>query len=273
MASGYGVFEFELLPSFTDALEKFIGTLDDAPLVSGNITGVEEAQGVYVLLHRGEVVYVGKADSAKGLRNRLDRHRNYIDHRHNISSADVTFKAVRVMVLAALDVERELIRRWGEIPWNNSGFGANDPGRNRDHTREKPGHFDRQFPIDPEVVDDGYTPGKRTVSDLLREAKRTVPYVLRFAVHDDLKNSTVTVPSSTLSARQVIELVVEALPAGWQFTHLGGRIIGYREAVTSYPSGIQYWRSPGSEGERHGVLRDLDDLRGEPVQRKQRKRK
>ncbi|TIL83467.1 MAG: GIY-YIG nuclease family protein [Mesorhizobium sp.] len=61
----------------------------------------------------GQIVYIGKADAEAGLRKRPRRHAWTIQHRQNLSVQDITLKAVRVFVFAAIDLERQLIRHDG----------------------------------------------------------------------------------------------------------------------------------------------------------------
>jgi hypothetical protein len=96
-------------------------------------------------------VYVGKTDAEAGLLSRLTRHSKKIQHRIGLTPASVLFKAVRVFVFTAIDLETQLIAHYGGtniVEWNGSGFGSNDPGEKRDTTTYKAGHFDAQFPID-----------------------------------------------------------------------------------------------------------------------------
>ncbi len=82
---------------------------------------------------------------------RLDRHAHTIQHRSNLNPSEVSFKAVRVFRFTAIDLETQLIRHYGTIApvtWNFSGFGSNDPGRERDTTNLRPEGFDANYPID-----------------------------------------------------------------------------------------------------------------------------
>src|SRR4051812_27375677 len=113
-----------------------------ATLLPENVGQLPEAQGVYQLSLDGVVVYIGKTDADAGLKNRLTRHSYSIQQRSNLDPSHVTFKAVRVYVFTAMDLETQLIRHYGGASWNSSGFGSNDPGRNRDHTKLKHDGFD-----------------------------------------------------------------------------------------------------------------------------------
>ena len=259
----YGSFEFELLPPLVDQLVTFINTLHSAPLIPANLTGIDaNAQGVYLLYHNGTLVYIGKTDAESGLRRRLERHCRNIMHRVGLTPDNVTFKAVRVAVFTAMDIETALIRRddLGPHPWNGSGFGANDPGRERDTTKVTPGNFDFDFPIDVDVcLAPMEQPPPPTAVDVLNHLRNQLPYTFRVErphnrFHPDLLGANVTLPRRAATTRHYISAVIGALPPGWQFTRLAGRLILYKES-RAYPSAVEIWRSPGSKGSAHENLR------------------
>ncbi|MEQ8271521.1 GIY-YIG nuclease family protein [Algiphilus sp.] len=205
---------------------------------------VPEAQGVYQIYHRDNLVYVGKTDSEAGLKKRLLRHTKMIRGRRNLDPNDVGFKAVRVYVFTAMDLEQLLIQKYkslGEtLDWNNSGFGANDPGRERDTTAWSDSHFSYKFPIDLSAEVDlsglGATP---SAYEVLCHLKQELPYTVRFAnsggrsrkPHAELQRAMVTLPSgaNAKTIREVLKAVAKALGDKWQITPLPGYIIIYRE--------------------------------------------
>src|SRR5262249_13805852 len=128
-------------------LVELLNGMQPGPLTGGSVEAVPEGQGVYQLFHNGNLVYIGKTDSEAGLRRRLRRHARSIQNRLNLNVTDVSFNAVRIFVFTAMDLETQLIRVYGQPAWNNSGFGSNDPGRRRDHTRLRPQGFDATYPI------------------------------------------------------------------------------------------------------------------------------
>ena len=77
----------------------------------------------------------------------------------------------------------------------------------------------------------------------------------------------VTLPHGIVTARTIIEAVVQVLPEGWQLTRLAGRLIAYKETkgstndagemASGYPSAIEWWRSHGSEEPLHHVVREV----------------
>jgi hypothetical protein len=236
---GYAEFEFDLPSALLERIVVAFESLQPAALSFENVARVDEAQGVYQLLLHGELVYVGKTDADKGLRRRLERHASTIQHRHNLQPTDVTFRALRVFVFTAMDLEAQLISHYGGTAWQNSGFGSNDPGRNRDDTRLKRAGFDESYPIDVDhSLDFELTREPRDAASILKELRRKLPYIVRYegggrnnpGAHPDLQNTIVTLPEGNLTARRVIQSVLQELPTGWQATDLRSRIILYKES-------------------------------------------
>lgn len=243
---GYVEFEFDLPGALLARLLEEFERLQAAPLNADSLQVVQEEQGVYQLFLDDELVYVGKTDADAGLRKRLSRHAKKILHRANLEPDRVSFKAIRIYVFTALDLESELIKYYGgvgTIAWNGSGFGSNDPGRERDTTRVKDGNFDAQYPIDidrnvPFAVEKG-----ETVSAALLRLKEVLPFTLRFETrggnsrrpHDDLVGTQLQALSGPVSVRNALEHIVTALPVGWQATALLGYVILYKEAPKVYP--------------------------------------
>lgn len=154
-----------------------------------------------------------------------------------------------------MDLEKLLIAHYaatsGEVWWNFSGFGSNDPGRNRDTTELKVAGFDAQYPIDLDHAVDIKTDGGVSAARILDALRAELPFTLRAEgeagksrkPHPDLVNTIVpafeTKPATT---RQVFDAVLAVLPSGWQATALPGRIIVYREN-REYSAGIVIGRS------------------------------
>jgi hypothetical protein len=183
------------------------------------------------------IAYIGKTDAEAGLRRRLERHARTIQHRRNLSIEDVTFKAVRIFVFTAMDLETQLIRHYAPVPWNNSGFGSNDPGRQRDTTGLKPDGFDVSYPIDIDREIDIVLPPRAKALAVVIALKNALPYTFRVEgaergtrrPHAELENADISIPDKPFSARSLIAAVVRGLPTGWQATALSSRIIMYRE--------------------------------------------
>lgn len=238
--AGYQEFEFDLPGALLRSLVEVFGGLEAAPLLPGELAEVPEAQGVYQLWLRGKLAYIGKTDAEAGLRKRLERHARTIQHRRNLDPNEVAFKAVRVFVFTAMDLESQLIKHYGALgplPWNNSGFGSNDPGRERDTTNLKPEGFDAQFPVDIDREIALSLPFPATAALACAALKECLPYTFRVEnagrgsrkPHPDLVNTQVIPPAAPYTTRQFIEAILRHLPPGWQATALPSRVILYKE--------------------------------------------
>jgi hypothetical protein len=253
MTEGFREFEFDLPEALLVSLIDAFDTMEGASLIKDHLANIPEAQGVYQLLHGNEIVYIGKTDAEAGLRHRLERHAWSIQHRSGLEASQVSFKALRVFVFSAMDLESQLIAHYkksSSIGWNDSGFGSNDPGRNRDQTRAKIGGFDVRFPIDLDHEIVLKSDGMMKVVEALSLLRRELPYTLRAAAqpenirkaHMDLVATEVLIADSRTTARNALNAIVEALPAGWQATRLAGRVILYKEHA-EYPAGMVIARS------------------------------
>lgn len=235
MPAGFTEFEFDLPGAL---LNNLIGVLDGvmaAPLEPTSLAAIPEDQGAYQILLDGLPVYVGKTDAQAGLNQRLTRHSRKILHRQSLDPGRVGFKAVRIYVFTAVDLEGDLIRHYGTsggLAWNGSGFGSNDPGRQRDTTRNKPENYDYQYPIDIDrPIEEELSQGSAT--EMLRTLRGILPYAFRIegqARHSDLRETIVPALSAPYTARQAIQHIVSHVPPGWQATKLLGYIIMYKEA-------------------------------------------
>jgi hypothetical protein len=246
LSPGFHEFEFDLPDALLSKLIESFDQMEGASLSREHLLDIPDAQGVYQLLLRGEIVYIGKTDSEAGLRRRLSRHASTIQHRANLDVRSVTFRAIRVFVFTAIDLETQLIRHYrGKtgVTWNNSGFGSNDPGRQRDWTAAKPSSFDVMYPIDlMQKISLGLS-GTVTLSEAIHLVRRELPYTFRVegtsrvVLHKDFNEISIKVSKKPLTVREAITDIVAKLPSGWQATALAGRIVLYREAVDNYPSG------------------------------------
>lgn len=239
MVEGFHEFEFDLPDALLDQLVSVLEKMPSARLIEKNVEKIPEQQGVYHLLYKNELVYIGKTDAEAGLLKRLERHLWTVQHRKNLSPEEISFKAVRIFVFTAVDLESQLISHFGgtrAVPWNGSGFGANDPGRERDTTKVKPEGFDGQFPLDIDRPLSVSFPKSSTAADALSLIKAEVPYVFRYESdgrgrkpHADLASTTIEMPKKVYTARAAVEKILQQLPAGWQATELPGRVIIYKE--------------------------------------------
>lgn len=235
--------EFDLPKALIASLIELLDGMPQGELTEANVAMVGNEQGVYQLFLDGKLVYIGKTDAEAGLQARLRRHSKKILGRKNLSSARVTFKAVRVYVFTAMDLEELLIKKYdlnSNNSWNNSGFGSNDPGRERDTSTLKAHHFDKKFPMDYDYLIDVSANGEpQKISDVLKKLKdpETCPHLIRFqtaggggrAPHPDLENTDVVIPTGLEPIRQTLQRLKGALGTDWQITALPGYVIGYKE--------------------------------------------
>jgi hypothetical protein len=229
--AGYGEYEIDIENVLREKLPSFFDNVNATPLLESHIKALPaQAKGAYMLF-QGEnpiPVYAGKTDAEHGFQDRLLRHAWTIKGRKGLDPLSIRFKAMRIMVFAALDVEALLIRRLKEsnptaLEWNFSGFGSNDPGQGRDGQR--PAKFDQEHPIDEDFPIMDLPDGEISLSDLLEHTKRQLPYLFRF---DDVPSPVrITSPPAGSPFRSVLEIIVRALPPGWQGTILHGRAILY----------------------------------------------
>jgi Eco29kI restriction endonuclease len=238
---GFEKFEFDLPEALLVSLVKVFDGMDAGCLTAANTIALPDEQGVYLLLLGDEVVYIGKTDGEAGLQTRLTRHSATVLARRNLNPAEVTFKAIRVFVFTAVDLETQLIRHYSansQVVWNKSGFGSNDPGRNRDDTKLEPDSFDALYPIDIdlELPDLGFS-ATTTVAEAFASIRLKVPYTFRHEMaaprsrtpHTELVTATFAPPIPPYSVRQIVMLAFQVLPAGWQATLLAGRVVIYKE--------------------------------------------
>jgi hypothetical protein len=253
VTKGFREFEFDLPDALLTAMITAFDQMESASLTDAHLSDIPEKQGVYQLLLDDEIVYIGKTDAEAGLRHRLDRHVWSIQHRCNLEASQVSFKALRVFVFTAMDLENQLIghyRKSSSISWNDSGFGSNDPGRNRDKTRAKPGGFDVLFPIDLDREIELKETGTMKALHALMLLRKELPYTIRVEGassgsrkgHPDLLSADVEISEQQTTARTVFTAIVNVLPPGWQATRLAGRVILYKENE-EYPAGAVIARS------------------------------
>lgn len=251
--AGYDEFEFDLPEALLKRLIDKLDEVPSTPLTAEALAHLPEVQGVYQLfLKRGDrldLVYIGKTDSEAGLKKRLLKHARKVRHRVGLEPEAVYFKALRIFVFTAVDLETQLIKHYGgvsAVEWNGSGFGANDPGRQRDTTTFKPEHFDTQYPIDIDLALDADFPREGSAADLLRALKGSVEYLIRFETisqhsriaHIDLEDTHVVLSQADLeSPATAIAGIVSKLPRGWHATMLPSHVIIYKNDDRKFPSG------------------------------------
>lgn len=235
--AGFRQFEFALTDALIAQLITCLDGMDTAELSPVVTAEIPNGQGVYQLFLDGELVYIGKTDNEAGLQYRLQRHANLVLSRDNLTGGRVTFKAVQVLVFSAMELETMLIKHYaidGKVPpWNNSGFGSNDPGRERDTTKYKTNHFSVLYPIS--LIRPVSAPLKAglSVRDALKLLKSELPFLLRFqgmrVKKNDLTDTVLPHDITGQSVEDTLKALVTLLPVGWQATHLPGYIILYKE--------------------------------------------
>lgn len=168
-------------------------------------------------------------------------------HRNGLKPERLSFKAVRVFVFTAMDLETQLIKHYSGsedgTAWNNSGFGSNDPGRNRDKTVIKGKNFDALYPIDIDRVLEGDFGGERTAAELAFLLKDSLPYTFRFEPeaprsrkpHPVLVQTKVIIPNDARSTRAIVTSLTKQMPPGWQSTAFRSHVILYHEGEDKYP--------------------------------------
>ena len=251
MTPGYAELELDLPEALLQALLKKLQETPAAALSSANTEALPEAQGVYTLhlSQNADPIYVGKTDSDSGLKQRLSRHARKLIGRKNIVPEEVFFKAIRLYVFTAMDLETALIAHYGGVKsviWNHSGFGSNDPGKERDTTTYKPEHFDTKYPINIEIPLEAEFPVQDTVATYFQIMKDSLPYLFRFErPNPNSKKSfpkdfvdTIVVCPQTPTPKSLIEACLEKLPSGWQATALPSHIICYKNDTRNIKSGF-----------------------------------
>lgn len=234
--------EFDLPTALRDQIVAQLRRMKPATLSESNIAAMGasgDGQGVYQLFYKGELAYIGKTDLEAGLRKRLLRHANKISSRKNIEKKDVKFLSLRVYVYSAMDLDSSLIAYYKKQKtpafWNTSGFGSNDPGRQRDTSRVKDSHFDSLYPIDLNwPIYDALIESK-TIAEALISLKKKTPYLIRFetngkkAPHADLTNRAAPIFNKNESVGSALLKISHSLGAKWQITALPGYVIIYKE--------------------------------------------
>lgn len=246
LSAGFIAFELDLMRAVMTQIIPALDAMSSAPLTLANAVELPEAQGVYLLIYDGQIRYVGKTDAEAGLRTRMGRHARKFEQRRNVRPEDVCFKAAQILVLTAMDIESKVIAHYGS-EWNGSGFGSNDPGRERETTNKPEQGFDARFPIDIDIPLEILQRGPMCIHEALIALKDALPYTLRYEVqlppgrtkvgshdyrvnpHPDMVAAQLTVPAGPMTVRETMRLIVAALPQGWQATYFVSHVILYKE--------------------------------------------
>lgn len=229
---GFQQFEFALTDALISQLVSVLDKMNTAPLTTNLVSCIPNGQGIYQLFLDDQLVYIGKTDSDAGLAARLAKHESKVSGRPNLRGK-VRFKAVQVLVFSAMELETMLIRHYkgqlGSVAWQHSGFGSNDPGRERDTTKYKDDHFDIQHPIDIDEQASYFFSAGTPMKDALKGIKDQLPYTFRFAQSSETSTTKLSQDITGHSVRDLLEKLVVQLPTGWQATKLPGYVILYKE--------------------------------------------
>lgn len=247
---GYVEYEIDIEKILRHELPEVVAGIELAPLTASAVNSIPEgAKGAYVLFLDGYPVYAGKTDTRHGFRDRLNRHAFTIQNRQNLDPERISFKAIRILVFSNFDVEAILIDAMrkadsGALAWNNSGFGSNDPGHNREGQR--PADFDISYPINIDRPLHLIEPGQHGLLPLLISLKQHLPYDLRYqtdlkensdqpssyrAGHRDHREADGVVLEEGDTTRTILCKIMRELPPGWRTTVFPGRVILYKEDI------------------------------------------
>ncbi|MDR6849444.1 hypothetical protein J2X47_003863 [Sphingomonas sp. BE270] len=246
---GYVEYEIDIEKVLRTELPEVIAAIDLAPLTAAAVNSIPEgAKGAYVLFVDGYPVYAGKTDTRHGFRDRLNRHAFTIQNRRNLDPSKIAFKAIRILVFSNFDVEAILIDAMRKadgkaLAWNDSGFGSNDPGHNREG--QQPADFDISYPINIDRPLHLVRPGRYLPLLLLIALKQHLPYDLRYETdlkpgtddkyisyrkgHIDQRNAEIIEVTDDDTTRTLLIKIMKALPVGWRTTVFPGRVILYKE--------------------------------------------
>src|SRR5262245_59635567 len=125
----HAAFDLDLPLALKEQLVAAFDRLTQCALSENKLKNVKKKKGVYKLLHRKVLVYVGKTDN---LQSRLDEHRIKIKGRQNIAPADIHFNCLYIGEnWVTLAPEDSLIKYFkkkyqGHCEWNGNGFGPHD---------------------------------------------------------------------------------------------------------------------------------------------------
>lgn len=248
---GYVEYEIDIEKVLRNELPEVVAGIELAPLTSASVNAIPEgAKGAYVLFVDGYPVYAGKTDTRHGFRDRLNRHAFTIQNRKNLDPSTIAFKAIRILVFSNFDVEAILINAMrkadeGALAWNDSGFGSNDPGHNREG--QQPADFDNSYPINIDRPLHLVEAGSHAVLPLLIKLKQHLPYDLRYETdlkpgtddkyihyrkgHVDQREAPEVEVADGDTTRTLLRKIMVALPAGWRTTVFPGRVILYKAAT------------------------------------------
>ncbi|MFF5633572.1 GIY-YIG nuclease family protein [Streptomyces sp. NPDC012825] len=236
-----------------DQLAADLEALTPAPLTEANLRLLPPHKGVYQLRRGKELLYVGKAEVT--LPQRLGKHLRKLSGREGIRLEEISFTALSVDEdFSAVAPEKLLIDRFqsaGEAPWNENGFGINDPGDKRDTTVFASDHFDQLYPANLNWVIRDLDLGGQNLRPLLKNVKTQLPYTFRYAYYRTAAEKfyerfDVTIDRPEMTAHEFFLFLSATLPDDWQIMALPGYVVMYPKELRSesarkyYISGEEY---------------------------------
>ncbi len=230
----FDLFDFDLPGAVTEQLEKRLESMPSSTLTEQALRDLAEFQrehklwqGVYQLLLKDEIVYVGKATD---VRERLEQHFWKLRGRQNILMTDVRFRCLVLHGNWSTSANEDLLiahyKAKGQSRWNGCGFGPKDVGKERDGT--EPNWFDRQYPIDTDFLCEDI-PDRVTVEKLAQALKRQLPFTFRFEISKSDGAKALDLRGVPRTARALLSKAVGMLGSEWQATIFVSHIILYKE--------------------------------------------
>jgi hypothetical protein len=229
----FDVFDFDLPGAVTEHLERRLNAMPSSVLTENALNELSKfqrqqkiGQGVYELLIRNEVVYVGKADD---VRQRLTQHFRKLRGRQKINLEGIRYKCLLLPRSWSASANEKLLvahyKAKGECKWNGAGFGPKDVGQKRDDT--EPNWFDREYPINADYACPA-VPDKVTLAGLLTMLKAELPFTLRYQIDSSQSALQIELKRVPRTARALIGKAVQALGPEWQATIFASHITLYK---------------------------------------------
>ena len=236
----HAAYSFHFLDTVSRELIAELGALALTPLnqqalakLAADQVTLNARQGVYLLYHRGEPVYLGKADD---VHERLRQHLRKMSGRANIDLGAVGYKALlldKSMSTAANEtVLIQLFQETYQGMWNGTGFGTKAPGKERDTTA--PSKFDREHPIKADYPITGIR-DKETVGAVFQTIKSQVPFVFRHAVDSKALKIELELREVPRTAESLVAAALASMEAGWYCAVLSYGLVVYRDRKTYGP--------------------------------------
>ena len=191
---------------------------------------IGSTQGVYVLYYNALPMYIGKADD---IHKRLSEHYTKLSGRMNIDLNFVGYKALYLDASMSTAANERLIISIYESHhthqmWNGGGFGAKDPGGNRDNT--EPGSFDVTHPI---IQNYGLSSvlDRETIGSLFAKMKTELPFVFRYQdLAPALSQRTIDLSVTPKTAIDLFQAAMKLFPGGWQGAVISYGMVAYNNA-------------------------------------------